>query len=106
MWPSPPEPLTAARLTGASKTNRRSKDKALEDATVRARAQAAVLAKGMGVKLGALIYVSNQVSTPITPVRIHAMELSRAAAAPAPPLAIEPHKVERTANVYAVFAIE
>jgi uncharacterized protein len=81
-------------------------EKALENATARARAQADVLAKGMGVKLGALIYVSNLVSSPVTPVRPLAMELSRAAVAPPPPLAIEPHKVERTASVYAVYAIE
>ncbi|MGP8225359.1 MAG: SIMPL domain-containing protein [Terracidiphilus sp.] len=81
-------------------------DKALENATARARAQAAVLAKGMGVKLGALIYISNQVSAPPSPIRPFAMELSRAAAAPPPPLAIEPLKVERTASVYAVYAIE
>ncbi len=40
-------------------------DKALEGAAGRARAQAAVLARGMGVKLGALVYVSNQLSSPV-----------------------------------------
>lgn len=81
-------------------------DKALEGAAARSRAQAEVLAKGMGVKLGALIYVSNQVSSPITPIRAYAMKAQTLAGAPPPPLAIEPHKVERTASVYAVFAIE
>lgn len=82
-------------------------DKALDGAAERARAQAEVLAKGMGVKLGALVYVNNQVSTPVTPIRAYAtMEFKASALAPPPPLAIEPHKVERAASVYAVFAIE
>src|SRR5579863_4838908 len=37
---------------------------ALDKAAARARANAEVLAKGMGVRLGSLIYVSNQVSSP------------------------------------------
>ena len=81
-------------------------DKALEGAAARSRTQAEVLAKGMGVKLGALIYVSNQVSSPVTPIRAYAMKAQTLANAPPPPLAIEPHKVERAAGVYAVFAIE
>lgn len=80
--------------------------KALEGAATRARAQAEILAKGMGVKLGALMYVSNQVSTPVTPIRAYAMKAAPLAGAQQPTLSIEPHKVERTANVYAVFAIE
>jgi uncharacterized protein YggE len=82
-------------------------DKALEGATARARAQAEVLAKGMGVHLGAIIYVTNQMSAPVYP-RVYAMnasQMSAQAAAP-PPLAIEPRKVSSSANVYAVFAIE
>jgi uncharacterized protein YggE len=80
-------------------------NQALEGAAERARAQAAVLAKGMGVKLGAVVYVSNQVSSPVIPVRAFAMKAEANAAQPQP-LAIEPHKVERSATVYAVFAIE
>jgi len=80
-------------------------DKALEGAAARARAQAAVLAKGMGVKLGALVYVSNQVSSPVMPIRAFAMKATPAAEA-AQPLSIEPHKVSSSASVFAVFAIE
>jgi uncharacterized protein len=80
-------------------------DKALEGAAARARAQAAVLARGMGVKLGALVYVSNQVSSPVMPMRAYAMKAAPMADA-SQPLAIEPHKVSSSANVYAVFAIE
>jgi len=83
-------------------------DKALEGAAERARAQAAVLAKGMGVKLGALVYVSNQVSASMYPVRAYANNAipMAAMAAPQQALAIEPRKVVSSANVYAVFAIE
>lgn len=81
-------------------------DRALDGAAARARAQAAVLAKGMGVKLGALIYVTNQISTPVVPIRRFAAMAAPEAQTNAPPLAIEPHKVSREATVYAVFAIE
>jgi hypothetical protein len=88
-------------------------DQVLDHAAARARANAAVLAKGMGVHLGSLIYVTNEISAPEYRPRVvannsmHAMELFHAAdKAPAPPLAIEPHKVSRVATVYAVFAIE
>ena len=81
-------------------------DKALDGAAARARAQAEVLAKGMGVKLGALVYVSNQTSAPVYPMfRTMAAPMS-AMAGQQQPLAIEPRKVTSTANVYAVYAIE
>lgn len=81
-------------------------DQALDHATSRARAEAAALAKGMGVHLGALIYVTNQASTPEFYPRVYAMKAAPDAGFAAPPLAIEPHKVSSTATVYAVFAID
>jgi uncharacterized protein len=78
---------------------------ALDKAASRAKANAEVLAKGMGVRLGSLIYVSNQVSSPQYPRPVMAMAMRNADAAPQP-LAIEPHQVSREASVYAVFAIE
>ncbi len=73
----------------------------------RARSVATQMAAGMNVKLGALIYASNEVQA--EPVR----PLMRAMAAPAmmkqrdvEPLAINPLRVEKSATVYAVFAIE
>lgn len=80
-------------------------DKALEGAAGRARAQAAVLARGMGVKLGTLVYVSNQQSSPVMPMRMFAMKAG-AVTDQSQPLSIEPHKVSSSATVYAVFAIE
>lgn len=83
-------------------------DKALDGAAGRARAQAEVLARGMGVKLGALVYVSNQVAPPVYPMmRAFANNAAPMAGLAGPsPLAIEPRKVVSTATVYAVFAIE
>lgn len=79
---------------------------ALDQAASSARQNAEALAKGMGVHLGTLIYVSNQASSPTPrPVMYEMGRLSGGAAAP-PPLAIEPRKVSREATVYAVFAIE
>ncbi len=79
-------------------------EQALDRAADRAKENAAVLAKGMGVRLGTLIYVSNQLSSPGYP-RPMAMAMAKSAN-PAPPLAIEPQKVTRAANVYAIYAIE
>jgi uncharacterized protein len=78
---------------------------ALDKAAARARKNAEVLAKGMGVRLGSLIYVSNQMSTPSFP-RPMPMMAMKAANAAAEPLAIEPHQVSREATVYAVFSID
>ena len=88
------------------KDERALEEQALDQAATRAKDNAAVLAKGMGVRLGALIYASNQLSSPVFP-RPMARALAMAPnAAAAPPLAIEPHKVSRDASVYAVFTIE
>jgi len=78
---------------------------ALDKAAARTRANAEVLAKGMGVRLGTLVYVSNQMSAPSFPRPMAMMAMKAADAAPQP-LAIEPHQVSREATVYAVFAIE
>jgi uncharacterized protein len=79
---------------------------ALDHAAARAKANAEVLAKGMGVRLGSLIYVSNQVTAPQYPRPMMAMAMRSPEAAPQQPLSIEPHQVSREASVYAVFAIE
>lgn len=78
---------------------------ALENAAIRARENATVLAKGMGVRLGNLIFTSNELSSGILrPQPVFSMAAK--AAAPPPPLSIEPQKVSREATVYAVFTIE
>jgi len=79
---------------------------ALEKAAARVKENAQALARGMGVSLGALIYVSNQLTPTLPrPVMFEVNSLA-AKAAPPPPLSVEPHEVTREATVYAVFAIE
>jgi uncharacterized protein YggE len=95
-------------------------EQALDHAASQAKANAVELAKSMGVHLGALIYVSNQISAPeVRPRAVNGNSVLRMemlspgastekarASAPPPPLAIEPRKVARTASVYAVYVIE
>jgi len=90
-------------------------DQALEKATARVRSDASVLATGMGEKLGKLVYVTNRVSTEaafgyagrnFAGLASLNEKVSAYEQRSAPPLAIEPHKVSRTATVYAVYAIE
>lgn len=110
------EILDAAITAGATssgeiewtvKDERALETQALEKAATRARQNAETLARGMGVKLGAVVYTSNEVSGGVMP-RVRMMNAMSAmkTADQAQPLAIEPQKVTREATVYAVFAIE
>jgi uncharacterized protein len=83
-------------------------DQALEKAAARAQSDAVVLAKGMGVRLGRLIYTTNQLSSGAAPYSYGVANFSAQAAdrRASAPLAIEPHKVSRSATVYAVYSIE
>ena len=96
---------SSGQIDWTVKDERALDEQALDRAAARARENAAVLAKGMGVRLGNLIYVSNQLSGQVFPRPMMA-SFARTAEAPPPPLAIEPQKVTRDASVYAVFAIE
>ena len=72
----------------------------------RARTQAQAMATGLNVKLGQLLYASNQVQAePIRPMPMAGMVTQLQKAAP-PPLAINARQIETSATVYAVFAIE
>lgn len=79
--------------------------KAAGKALSRARAIASQMAQGLGIQLGELIYASNQNPEPPRPIMMRAMAAEKMTASPAP-LAIEARKVERSATVYAVFAIQ
>ncbi len=70
----------------------------------RARTVAAEMAKGLNVKFGPLLFASNETQAePPRPLMMGA----RAKVASAPePLAINPRRIEKSATVYAVFAIE
>lgn len=72
----------------------------------RARTQAEAMAAGLNVKLGQLLYASNQVEAePIRPMAERFINGLAAKAAP-PPLAINARQIDTSATVYAVFAIE
>jgi hypothetical protein len=71
----------------------------------RARTVAGQMAAGLNVKLGSLLFASNE--TQAEPPRpLMAMKGAMIASAPPPPLSINPRQIEKTATVYAVFAIE
>jgi uncharacterized protein len=73
----------------------------------RARTVAGQMAAGMNVKLGALIYASNETQAEPPRPLMKDRFVAGAMAAPAPaPLAINPRRIEKIATVYAVFAIE
>jgi len=87
--------------------------KAAENALVKAREVAARMADGLHVKLGALIYASNE--TPNTnlyfphglqTVTVNASLASVSNAVVFPALEIRPQTIREEATVYAVFAIE
>ncbi|WP_260736639.1 SIMPL domain-containing protein [Tunturiibacter lichenicola] len=71
----------------------------------RARSVAGQMAKGLDVKLGALIYASNETQAEPPRPLMRAMAAAPMAQKVAP-LAINPRQIEKTATVYAVFAIE
>ena len=71
-----------------------------------ARAQAEKMAASLNTHLGPLIYASNEVqATPIRPL-MQAMLAAPTRMEKVEPLAINPRRIEKSATVYAVFAIE
>jgi uncharacterized protein YggE len=76
----------------------------------RARTVASEMAKGLTVKLGALLYANNETQAepprPIMRAMAAAPMNGAMATTAAAPLAINPRQIEKSATVYAVFAIE
>jgi uncharacterized protein len=71
-----------------------------------ARTQAQQMATSLTAKLGVLLFASNQTQfEPVRPV-VRAMAASPMAMEKTQPLAINPRQIEKSATVYAVFAIE
>ena len=81
---------------------------AAANALKRARTVAAQMATGLNVKLGPLVFASNETQTsPVQPLmQMRAGVAGMAAPPPVPPLAINPRRIEKFATVYAVFSIE
>lgn len=102
---------SSGQIDWALKDRNTLQQKVLEEAMAKVAARAELLAKGMGVHLGRLEYVTNQIDEAPTPVwrarADNALQFRAMAAAPAaPPLAIEPEKISAETSVYAVYAIE
>lgn len=116
------EVIRAAVAAGANKSGaidwrlsdrRALQAKAAEAALVKARAVASQMADGLHVKLGDLIYASNEtpstrifIPTASQQIMVSAEAMSAANANLLPALEIRPQTVHEEATVYAVFAIE
>lgn len=72
----------------------------------RAQAQAEEMATSLNAKLGVLLYASNEVQPSGPRPMFKAMAAAPAGMESVQPLAINPREIEKTATVYAVFAIE
>jgi uncharacterized protein len=70
----------------------------------RARTVAGEMAGSLNVKLGSLVFASNE--TQAQPIRPMINRMATDLNAPSQPLAINPRRIEKSATVYAVFAIE
>jgi uncharacterized protein YggE len=86
--------------------------KAAANALVKARAVASQMADGLHVRLGELVYASNETPTtklfirPAAGLVMYTDSASIAQRAVSPALEIRPQTIREEANVYAVFAIE
>jgi hypothetical protein len=74
-------------------------------ALAHAQVIASRMAEGLHIKVGSLLYASNQAQEVGRPVPMMAMSM-RAKAADTKPLSISARRVERSATVFAIFAIE
>ena len=84
-----------------------SQAEAAAKALQRARTVAGEMAKGLNANLGALLYASNETQAePPRPLMRAMAPPPMASAQTVQPLAINPRRIEKSATVYAVFAIE
>jgi uncharacterized protein YggE len=74
-------------------------------ALAHAQVIAARMAEGLHIKVGSLLYASNQAQEMVRPMPMQAMSM-RAKSADVRPLSISARRVERSATVFAIFAIE
>jgi uncharacterized protein YggE len=96
----------SGQIDWSLKDENASQSEAASKALQRARVVATEMAKGLNATLGALLYASNETQAePPSPVVMRAMPAARMAQK-VEPLAINPRRIEKTATVYAVFAIE
>jgi len=95
----------SGQIDWSLKDENASQAEAAGKALQRARTVAAEMAKGLNVKLGALVFASNETQAEPPRPLMQAMA-TKVVTVNAEPLAINPRQIEKTATVYAVFAIE
>jgi len=94
----------SGQIDWSLKDENASQAEAAGKALQRARTVASEMAKGLSVRLGALLYANNE--TQAEPPRPLMRAMAASPVMKAEPLAINPRRIEKSATVYAVFAIE
>jgi hypothetical protein len=93
----------SGQIDWSFKDEHASESEAASKALKGARARAQLMATSLNAKLGVLLFASNQTQAePIRPMAAAKMTMEQQAE----PLAITPRQIEKSATVYAVFAIE
>jgi uncharacterized protein YggE len=95
----------SGQIDWSLKDENASEAEAAGKALQRARAVASEMAKGLDVRLGALLYANNETQA-VPPHPLMRAMAAPAAAMKVEPLAINARQIEKSATVYAVFAIE
>jgi len=97
----------SGQIDWSLKDENAAQSEAAAKALQRARTVASDMAKGLNAKLGALLYASNETQAEPPRPLMRAMSAAPIAIADkVAPLAINPRHIEKSATVYAVFAIE
>jgi uncharacterized protein YggE len=97
----------SGQIDWSLKDENSAQSEAAAKALQRARTVASDMAKGLNAKLGALLYASNEIQAePPRPLMRMMSAGSALGSGSGAPLAINPRHIEKSATVYAVFAIE
>jgi uncharacterized protein len=96
----------SGQIDWSLKDENAAQSEAAAKALQRARTVAAEMARGLNTKLGVLLYASNETQAEPPRPLMRAMAAPMAQADKVAPLAINPRQIEKSATVYAVFAIE
>jgi len=96
----------SGQIDWSLKDENAAQSEAAAKALQRARTVAAEMAKGLNANLGVLLYASNETQAEPPRPLMRAMSAAPMAMAKVEPLAINPRQIEKSATVYAVFAIE
>jgi uncharacterized protein len=97
----------SGQIDWSLKDENAAQSEAAAKALQRARTVADEMAKGLNARIGALLYASNETQAEPPRPLMRAMDAApMAMAQKVEPLAINPRQIEKSATVYAVFAIE